>query len=82
MAEFFRVWDARTFHQFSTSRVDPDHHEVLEEPAVDRRGRPLPPVHNVAPARDFKPRRKAVSEPANETQTADDPAATPEEMSE
>lgn len=46
--QFVRVRDARTGHQYTTARVDPEHHKVLDKPAVNRSGKPLPPKPHVA----------------------------------
>lgn len=44
---FVRVRDSRTGHQYTTARVDVEHHKVLDKPAVDRSGKPLPPKPHV-----------------------------------
>lgn len=42
LPEFVRVRDKRTGHQYSTRFPHPEHHEVLDQPAVDANGRSLP----------------------------------------
>lgn len=46
-----RVRDKRTGHHYSTAVVDPEHHQVLKQDAVDRNGRPLPAKPNVSASR-------------------------------
>lgn len=42
MSDFQRVKDKITQHEYSVRYPDPDQHIVLDEPAVDRNGDPLP----------------------------------------
>lgn len=42
MPEWTRVRDKSTGHEFSVARVNPKAHDVLDKPAVDRNGSPLP----------------------------------------
>ena len=47
---WFRVKDKRTGHHYSTQNVDPEHHQVLKQDAVDVNGNPLPAKHNTTRA--------------------------------
>ena len=51
-----RVRDAYTGHRYTTAQAvvdaDPERFEVLDDPAVDANGRPLPPDTTPAPAGD------------------------------
>ncbi len=59
MAEFYRVRDKATRHEYSVrpSQFNPDAHALLDKPAVTRGGEPLPPKHYV-PLADVKPKAK------------------------
>ena len=48
MSEFVRVKDKATGHEYSARRPDLDKVEVLDKPAVDRNGRPLPPKYKTS----------------------------------
>ena len=50
---WIRVKDKITGHHYTTAVVLPQH-EVLDQPAVDANGKPLPPKHNIN-----KPKAKA-----------------------
>ena len=55
MAEhnYVRVGDRDTGHKYTVAVVwSPETQDVLDEPAVDHRGRPLPPEHNT-----YKPKK-------------------------
>ena len=59
--EYFRVQDPETGHKFTVAKVFDERLKVLNEDAVDRRGRPLPPEH--APS---KKKARQASPPAPE----------------
>ncbi len=48
MTDFLRVKDNETGHEFSARRPNPAKVTVLDKPAVDADGRPLPAKHNVS----------------------------------
>lgn len=50
--EYTRVRDRSTGHHYSviSSAVHPTAHEVLDEPAVDVSGTPLPPEYSASPS--------------------------------
>ena len=80
MAEFFRVRDKRTNHEFTTARVT-DNHEVLDKRALDARGKPLPakPHTSIAKKAAAKP---PSTTPITTTSTIGvEPAVIPEEGS-
>lgn len=59
MAEFYRVRDKATRHEYSVrpSQFNPDAHTLLDKPAVTRGGDVVPPKHYV-PLADVKPKAK------------------------
>lgn len=67
MPKFVRVRDNRTGHEYSTARVDPQHHTVLDRPAVSATGKPLP----AKPRRNL-PRFTAPSTPGPEADTTEE----------
>ena len=51
MTTWTRVKDKHTGHHYSVAVVNPKHHEVLKQDAVDRHGKPLPAKHNINAAK-------------------------------
>lgn len=71
MAEFYRVRDKETRHEYSVrpSQFNPDAHTLIDKPAVTRGGDIVPPKHYV-PLADVKPKAKRTPTKS--------PASTPE----
>lgn len=70
MAEFVRVKDKETGHEYTTARVL-DKHEVLDKRAVDVNGRALP----------AKPKTSVAKKASASKTTGGEPAENPEEGS-
>lgn len=70
MSDFVRVKHP-LFGEYSAKRPNPAEVEILDEPAVDRNGRPLPP----------NPKTSAAKEAAAKKPTGGEPAKNPEEGS-
>lgn len=96
MTNFVRVKDKATGHEYSVRHPNPAKVEVLDTPAVDRNGRPLPakPKTSVteqvaAKRKPRKPRKRAaakkpqtsVATSATANTNGAEPTATPKEGS-
>lgn len=47
MPDWKRVKDTRTGHEFTVAVVNEEHHAVLDKPATNRTGQPLPAKPNI-----------------------------------
>lgn len=74
MSEFVRVKDKTTGHEYSVRRPDPKRVDVLDKPAVDRNGKPLPAKPKTTVAAVASAKKKT-------TPNGGEPAETPEEGS-
>lgn len=75
MADFQRVRDKNTGHEYSVRHVTDDH-EVIDKRAVDHNGRPLPAKTKTSVAK-----KAAAKKAASSSATGGEPAENPEEGS-
>ena len=59
-----RVKDKTTGHEYTRWHVDPKRHEVIDKPAVDDHGNPLPAKPNVLGKRSSAPSTGSVEQKA------------------